>query len=312
MRSSIWPRFLGQGELKNTIHEPTHSIKVFVEPWQTGASNRLLQNCLMILISHTNTVTFSVVSHCQSKLVCKFVTALAAQRVALIARVVVTSNVPVLDQFSDLLGIAQSYPFEVQLIENSNPNGFGANHNQAFNLARDHFSLKDTDIFCVVNPDIEVFDPGLLPALHKALLKTTVGLAYPVQIGGDGKALDYERPLPSPRAIFLRQLARHSGWRLKDERSATDWVSGAFMAFRVGVYAELGGFDERYFMYCEDVDLCLRAQLAGYQLARADATVIHHTQRRTLKSLQHLSWHVQSLFRLWRSNAYHQYVKLRQ
>ena len=81
------------------------------------------------------------------------------------------------------------------------------------------------------------------------------------------------------------------------------------MAFRADVFAGLGGFDERYFMYCEDVDICLRAQLAGYRLERADAKVVHHTQRRTLKSLRHLTWHVRSLLRLWRSPAYLQYKK---
>jgi hypothetical protein len=44
-------------------------------------------------------------------------------------------------------------------------------------------------------------------------------------------------------------------------------------------------------------------------LAKADATVIHHTQRRTLKNLQHLAWHVRSLLRLWNSEPYKQYKR---
>jgi N-acetylglucosaminyl-diphospho-decaprenol L-rhamnosyltransferase len=86
-----------------------------------------------------------------------------------------------------------------------------------------------------------------------------------------------------------------------------DWISGAFMMFKSSAFRKLGGFDERYFMYCEDVDICLRLQLAGYKLVRADATVTHHTQRRTLKNLQHLVWHVRSLLRLWNSAPYKQY-----
>ncbi len=81
------------------------------------------------------------------------------------------------------------------------------------------------------------------------------------------------------------------------------------MAFKSTVFRELGGFDERYFMYCEDVDICLRMQLAGYSLARADATVIHHTQRQTLKNLKHLAWHIRSLLRLWNSAAYKEFKK---
>ena len=81
------------------------------------------------------------------------------------------------------------------------------------------------------------------------------------------------------------------------------------MAFKSSTFRRLGGFDERYFMYCEDVDLCWRAQLAGYSLAKAGATVMHRTRRRTLKSWEHLQWHVLSLLRLWGSAPYRSFKK---
>ena len=82
------------------------------------------------------------------------------------------------------------------------------------------------------------------------------------------------------------------------------------MAFNSAVFRSLGGFDERYYMYCEDVDICLRLQLAGFGLSPANATVVHHAQRQTTKSLRHLAWHVRSLLRLWNSPTYKAYQHL--
>ena len=69
--------------------------------------------------------------------------------------------------------------------------------------------------------------------------------------------------------------------------------------------AEVGGFDERYHMYCEDVDLCLRLRGGGWRLARADAAVVEHAARRgSHRQWRHLGWHLRSLWRLWRSPAW--------
>ena len=58
-------------------------------------------------------------------------------------------------------------------------------------------------------------------------------------------------------------------------------------------------------MYCEDVDLCLRQQLAGWRLARADgAAVVHAARRASRRDPRHLFWHLSSLWRLWRSRTW--------
>ena len=66
----------------------------------------------------------------------------------------------------------------------------------------------------------------------------------------------------------------------------------------------LGGFDARYFMYCEDVDLCLRLRLQGWQLVRAAAQVQHQGSRASRRAWQPLAWHIHSLLRLWASPVF--------
>jgi len=66
----------------------------------------------------------------------------------------------------------------------------------------------------------------------------------------------------------------------------------------------MGGFDERYFMYCEDVDLCLRLRLAGLRLVRAPVSVVHAGRGASRRSAVHLAWHVRSLLRLWCSRSF--------
>ena len=90
------------------------------------------------------------------------------------------------------------------------------------------------------------------------------------------------------------------------------WVNGAFMLFRASVYRGLGGFDERYFMYCEDVDICLRLQLAGFALSRSSVKVTHAAQRSSRVNIRHLAWHVVSLLRLWTSKPYRDFVRIKQ
>ena len=247
-------------------------------------------------------LVISIVSHSHGALITRLLGQLGALPAGSVGAVMLTLNVPEFlpELNNDVVDPALAERLNLQILRNVVPLGFGANHNQAFKAS----GITGLGLFCVVNPDIELPDDGVLAALLAALAQPGVGLAFPNQVDGQGRMLDFARSLTTPRAILLRRLGLGS----RTPAGAVDWVNGAFMAFRADVFAGLGGFDERYFMYCEDVDICLRLQLAGYRMAKADAVVVHHTRRRTLKNLKHLAWHLRSLLRLWRSSAYHAYV----
>jgi GT2 family glycosyltransferase len=79
------------------------------------------------------------------------------------------------------------------------------------------------------------------------------------------------------------------------------WLMGS------DVYRQLGGMDERYRLYFEDVDFCTRARLKGMKIVvDTKAQVQHDAQRSSRKKLYYLFLHIQSAFRFFMSNVYHQ------
>ncbi len=247
-------------------------------------------------LTNLKSFTVSVVSHGHGAQVEQLLKAIRRWSDAHLKKVIVTVNVPGLDiGFFDHK--AGDYPFVLRIIQNSEPQGFGANHNTAFQQC-------DSDYFFVLNPDLEL-PVNPFPALLTALADSRTGCAYPIQTASDGGKQDFERDLPTASAILKRRFSKIA-FHVHTPPQAR-WASGAFMAFKASVFRSVGGFDERYFMYCEDVDICLRVQLAGFRLTRAETTVIHHAQRQTLKNFRHLLWHLRSLVRLWNSDAYKSY-----
>jgi N-acetylglucosaminyl-diphospho-decaprenol L-rhamnosyltransferase len=236
-------------------------------------------------------VTISVVSHEHGDEIPHLLRDLAAFAPSAIAEVIVTLNIPE-EALSHWIGV-RSWPFAVTVISNVEPMGYGANHDQAFGRCK-------TPFFCVVNPDIRLTkDP--FPALISSLEEPMGGCAYPMQSNGNPKPLDLAREVPTPVSLLRRYLVPGS----RNRPQPRQWINGAFMVFPVAVFAELGGFDRRYFMYCEDVDICLRLQLKGYRLLPVvSVTVEHEAQHASRRRLRHLFWHVQSLWRLWHSDVY--------
>jgi GT2 family glycosyltransferase len=83
------------------------------------------------------------------------------------------------------------------------------------------------------------------------------------------------------------------------------------MLFRSEAYRQIGGFDERFFMYGEDFDICARLRLAGWKLSIAEHLQARHdAQRASHSSKRHLYWHLTSLLKVWSSAAFWRYRRL--
>jgi GT2 family glycosyltransferase len=68
---------------------------------------------------------------------------------------------------------------------------------------------------------------------------------------------------------------------------------------------QLHGFDENYFLYYEDVDICRRARLMGLKIVCCpEVAVVHNAQRASRKNIHHMRWHIASMFRYLGKSAY--------
>jgi len=134
------------------------------------------------------------------------------------------------------------------------------------------------DALVFLNPDT-MLEPGAIAALLAPLARPGVGLAA-------ARVVHMARPdlvNAAGNTLHLAGMAFCRGAGAPRERWAdpgeVDAVSGAAFAIRRALFAELGGFDDRLFMYLEDTELSLRARLAGWRVAYAPAATVRHDYR---------------------------------
>lgn len=244
--------------------------------------------------SHQMIITISVVSHGQMPLILNLMHDLQKLCSDQPIELILTLNTPEAITFD-----SSTYSYPIQVIENKLPKGFGANHNQAFERARG-------DYFCVVNPDIRLRDCPL-PILIGCLQDPKIGAVAPGVLSPSGSLEDSARHFPTFKRIFgkLFQGQPAPDYALFGKCVDVDWVAGMFMVFDRRVYQKIGGFNERYFLYYEDVELCARLQLAGLRVVvEPSAQVVHHAQRSSHRNLKYLRWHIGSLLRFLTSPEY--------
>jgi N-acetylglucosaminyl-diphospho-decaprenol L-rhamnosyltransferase len=238
-------------------------------------------------------VSVSIVSHGQIDLVSALLRDLDSlctdTRLEVILTLNLPENVPSEDAFS--------WPLSV--VRNVLPKGFGENHNRAFGLATGHF-------FCVLNPDVRL-NKNPFPVLLSHLKKGKSGLAAPLVLSKDGEVEDSFRKFPTWSQLLsrLHRRARVPDYFVGEEVVYPDWVAGMFMLFPVQTFRQLRGFDEQYFLYYEDVDICGRLRLLGQEVALCpQAKVTHHAQRASHRNFRYFRWHLKSMSRFFLSPVY--------
>jgi N-acetylglucosaminyl-diphospho-decaprenol L-rhamnosyltransferase len=191
----------------------------------------------------------------------------------------------------------KNFSFPVSVIANERPKGFGANHNQAFAHARGSF-------FCALNPDIRLTQ-NPFPDLMDALKDQGDGVAAPLLKNRKGEWDENARKFPTPWTLLKKMIIKSlkTDYNLLSKTIRPDWVSGAFMLFPQSVYRKSGGFDEKYFLYYEDVDLCHRLWRMGYRVIfRPQVSAVHDARYDSHRHMRFLKWHVLSACRFFFSN----------
>ena len=234
-------------------------------------------------------LSISVVSHRQAALAHDLLGDIQTHCCSSPVQVILTVNVEEPLPFSE-----RDFGFNVIIIRNLRPKGFGTNHNAAFRHAVGEF-------FCVLNPDIRLVD-NPFPSLLSLVSGERVGAVSPQVLSPEGNIEDHAREFPHISDILKKALpgARDRHRNPSNSVPFPDWIAGMFMLFKAETFRKIGGFDERYFLYYEDVDMCARLRAAGLDIRVDPMTrVIHHARRESHRNPGYLAWHLQSMLRFF-------------
>jgi GT2 family glycosyltransferase len=172
--------------------------------------------------------------------------------------------------------------------------GYGRAHNLAI---RD--SVRRHVYHLVSNPDITLGEHTLRALIEMMERRREVGLCMPRIVGVDGSLQYLCKLAPSPVDFFIRQVApeywfqrRRAKFEMRVEPTSyeremsPEYMTGCFMFFRSSTLAAIDGFDERYFMYLEDLDISRRAKRIAANLYYPHESIVHVHQKGSHRSLR--------------------------
>lgn len=159
------------------------------------------------------------------------------------------------------------------------------------------------DVLIIMNPDVRI-KRGLSDMLSYFQSHLRVGVIAPKIVNVDGEIQDSFRTFITPWNFAHRHLSRFLGResciKANDEAQEIDWVIGAFMVTSRSAYEKVGGLDDKYFMYCEDMDWCKRMHLQGYSVVYYPQAIIEYEGTRSARRSWKYAWiFLKSLFRYW-------------
>lgn len=190
---------------------------------------------------------------------------------------------------------------DVQLIQNKNNFGFGKANNIALQHAIGQF-------FVICNPDILLIEDSfskIIPYLKK---NSQIGAVIPRLIDQHHKIEPvYRRELTPidviiryihPFGLFSNRRAYHTMQDMDYSKPfQVPFGQGSFIVIKTSLMRKLNGFDERYFMYVEDADLCKRINQVSQLEYYPYTSVIHLWEKGSHKNLKLLKWHMQAMIK---------------
>lgn len=233
-------------------------------------------------------IAVSIVSHGHGSMVTRLIEQLLM--FPEIGKVIVTLNIeePLIFPKSRL----------IHVLVNSRPKGFSENHNAAFEHCHEGY-------FCPLNPDVE-FRGNPFSSLLASMVDQQVGMVAPRVDSPSGQHEDSWRHFPNIFSIIKRFFGKDDGRYsvpIDGKPFSPDWVAGMFMLFRADAFRRIGGFDKKFFLYYEDVDICLRLRKSNFViLACPTVSIVHNARRDSRRRLRYLYWHLSSMFRYFIKN----------
>ena len=208
------------------------------------------------------------------------------------------SGFPVSDKerakFENLVSVYE----DVVYINTGKNLGFGKGHNYTLDRLTEEY-------FAIVNPDILITDGAFERLISMMDSNKTIGMTIPKLIDKEGNIQDAYRRTPTIFDLFIRMFIKNGFKKRKAYHSMKDmdytkafdvpFGQGSFLLIRTQLWKELGGFDDRFFMYMEDADLCRRVNKLSRVVYCPNAEVIHRWERGSHKSMKLFRYHVESM-----------------
>ncbi|MCK0130232.1 glycosyltransferase [Flavobacteriaceae bacterium F08102] len=182
--------------------------------------------------------------------------------------------------------------------------GFGAGHN----LVLERFNLQ-SDFHLVLNPDVCFAPTIFVPLLNEFESTPLLGVVAPRVMSPEGELQYTARRYPSPAELIARTVpglrtmlkkminkGRYAERNLQ-ESFDPDFLEGCFLLFKTRVFIQLNGFDERYFLYMEDVDIC--RELDTMKLKKRyvpKVSIVHQHRRGSRRQTKLFFIHLKSAF----------------
>ena len=175
--------------------------------------------------------------------------------------------------------------------------GFGAGHNLAFKKLK-----EKSDIHMIINPDVYFNSDEISSFLNwfyeqKEISLATTKVCYP-----DGENQNIVRNVPTIIDLIKRKLKIDSGELHIQDNSIKEvpFAHGCFFIFKTEVFEKLGGFDERFFMYMEDLDIFIRAKKYGRTVINTNYKIYHEFRKGSSKSFKLLKYHIISAYKFFK------------
>jgi hypothetical protein len=180
---------------------------------------------------------------------------------------------------------------DVRVVTTEN-RGFAAANNRGLEVV-------DAEWVLFLNPDTRILSGTLAELVSLLRARSAVGLAGVRQLDENGVLDPTTRRFPNPvrllsESVGAERLPFHASWlgqrvldvALYERETPCDWTSGSFMLARRDAIHDVGQMDERFFLYCEETDFCLRMRQAGWNVVHfPQMTIFHQSSTRPDETL---------------------------
>ena len=183
--------------------------------------------------------------------------------------------------------------------------GFGKGHNKVLDII-------DSEYHAIVNPDILFCEDTFTKIVEWMDLNKDVGMTIPLIIDEQGNRQQVYRKELTVFDMFNRMVLKEAFKKRAKQHSLQNmdytkpfevpFGQGSFLVIRTDLYKQIKGFDDRFFMYVEDADLCKRVNQISKLMYYPDTKVIHKWEKGSHKNKTLLKYHIQSMiyyFKKW-------------